>query len=67
MTKADEIIELFKRDPFHPDPQVHQQILRTSLEDILERVENRTVRKLREEIEVLEEELHDLRDNGAAA
>lgn len=67
MTKADEIIELFQREPFHPDPLVHQQILRTSLEDILERVENRTVRKLREEIEVLEEELHDLRDNGAAA
>lgn len=61
MTKAEEIIELFKREPFHPDPQVHQQILKTSIEDILYEIELGTKERIDAELDEIQGELDDLK------
>lgn len=60
MSQADEIIELFKREPFHPEPLVHQQILKTSIEDILHSIKSEIEYSRNIEVDEIRAELNDL-------
>ena len=63
MTYTDQILELFKRKPAHPDPKVDRAILQTEIEDVLHKASGEDeIARLGRQIEDLEEEVDSLKD-----